>query len=344
MTRLGLAIPFTSALPVAEYIALAREAEARGFQMAWTGEVSGADAVTTMAVLASHTSRIHVASGIIPIQSRTPQVLAMTGATLGHLAPGRIALGLGVSSRIIIGQWHGLPFQQPLAQLREAVQIIRQALTGEKLSFSGTHYRTEGFRLSIPPPPQPVRIYLGALGPRMLELAGEIADGVLLNWIDPDSVPASIKRIEAGARRAGRSLADFELAAFVRTCVTDDPGAARRFLARDITGYAIVDSYARFFAERGYAEEVRAVNAAWKAGDRAQAVKEISPRFLDGLGVVGSADFCRDRIARYAKAGLTQPVVFPFSPDTDRRPLLLRTLRAFGTVPTANLTSSARGH
>ena len=330
MTRLGVALPFLRPLSLAQYVALAREAEARGYHTIWTGESAGADAITTMTILATHTSRVGIASGVIPVQIRTPQTLGMTGTTLGHVAPGRICLGLGISSRVIVGQWHGLPFERPLEQLREAVTLIRLVLSGEKVNFEGRHYRARNFRLAIPPPPQPVRIYLGALGPRMLELAGEVADGVLLNWLPPGAVPASIRRIEAGARKAGRSLADFELAAFIRTAVTDEAEPVRQALARDITQYATVDSYARFFADCGYGVEVEKVNAAWNAGDRAQAVREISGRFLDGLGVVGPEDFCRDRIAQYAKAGLTQPVVLPFPGGADPRQTLLHTVRAFG--------------
>jgi len=264
---------------------------------------------------------------VVPIQTRTPIVLAMTTTTLGHVAPGRVALGVGVSSPIIIGQWHGLPFRKPLQHMRETVQVLRLALSGERVNFEGEFYRIKNFRLSLPA--TPVRIYLGALGPKMLELAGEVADGVLLNWLAPETVGASIRHLEAGARRAGRGLGDFEIAAFVRTCVTDEPAAARQWLARDITGYAIVDSYGEFFRTSGYAAEVDAVNAAWKTGDRAGAVTKVSPRFLDGLGVIGPADICRERVAQFAKAGLTMPVIMPFSPDSDPRPALLRTIRGF---------------
>ncbi len=326
MSKLGVALPF-SAFPGREMIALAQEAETRGYDTAWAAEASGADALMTLAVIAAHTSRLRVASGIVPIQTRTPIVLAMAATTLGHLAPGRVALGVGVSSPIIVGQWHGLPFRKPLAHMREAVQVLRLALSGERVNFEGEFHRIKNFRLSLPS--TPVRIYLGALGPKMLELAGEVADGVLLNWLAPETVGASIRHIETGARRAGRGLGDFEIAAFVRTCVTDDEAPARQWLARDITGYAIVDAYAEFFRSSGFTTEVDAINAAWKAGDRAGAVSKISPRVLDGLGVIGPAEFCRERVAQFAKAGLTMPVVLPFSPDADPRPSLLRTIRSF---------------
>ncbi len=333
MTRIGVALPFLRPLSLADYVALAREAEARWYHAIWTGESVSADAISPMAVLATHTTRVDIASGVIPVQIRTPQTLAMTAATLGHLAPGRICLGLGVSSRVIVGQWHGLPFERPLAQLREAVALIRQALSGERVNFEGRFYKATNFRLALAPPPAPVRIYLAALGPRMLELAGEVADGVLLNWLPPEAVPPSIRRLEAGARKAGRTMADFEVAAFIRTAVTDEAGPVRQALARDITSYATVDSYANFFAESGYRPEVEKVNAAWRAGDRAQAVREISGRFLDGLGVVGPEAFCRDRIAQYVKAGLTQPVVMPFSGGADPGKTIPRTVRAFGSNP-----------
>ena len=145
------------------------------------------------------------------------------------------------------------------------------------------------------------------------------------------TVPVSIQHLEGGARKAGRTLADFEIASFIRTCVTDDAAGACEALARDITGYATVDVYASFFRGAGFADEVDAVNAAWRAGDRAGAVKQVSRRFLDALGVVGPGAFCRERIAEFARAGLTQPVIVPFAPGAgaDARASQLRTLRTF---------------
>src|SRR5882672_7264317 len=261
------------ALPLSEFPAIAREAEQRGYRTAWVGEASGAEAIVLSTLIATHTQALKIANGVIPVQTRTPIVYGQAAATLGHLAPGRFALGLGLSSEIIVGQWHGLPFAPSIRQMREAVQIIRMTAAGERVNFEGKFYRLKSFRLAIPAPSPPPRIYLAALGPRMCELAGEVADGVLLNWIPPSAMAASVGHVEAGAMR--------------------------ETLARDITGYAIVSVYARFFAECGFAEEVEAVNAAWKAGDRAGAVKGISERMLDGLGAVGSAEVCREQLAAF---------------------------------------------
>jgi probable F420-dependent oxidoreductase len=317
------------ALPMAEFPALAREAETRGYRTAWVGEASGAEAIVLSTLIATHTTTIKIANGVIPVQTRTPIVYGQAAATLGHLAPGRFALGLGLSSEIIIGQWHGLPFAPSIQQMREAIQIIRMAAAGERVNFDGKFYRLKNFRLAIPAASPAPRIYLAALGPRMCELAGEVADGVLLNWLPPSAMAASVGHVGAGARRAGRSLSDIDVAVYVRTCVTDEPAAVRETLARDITGYAIVSVYARFFAECGFAEEVEAVNAAWKAGDRAGAVKAISERVLDGLGAVGSADFCREQMNAFARTGAT-PVVLPFAPPgPGARASMLKTFRSF---------------
>jgi len=331
MNRLGFVLSSAAALPADDFVAIAREVEARGYHTAWTGEVSGWDAITVMTMIASRTERLHVACAVVPVQTRTPVVLGMSAAALAHFAPGRVALGLGLSSRIIVEQWHGLSFSPSLAQIREAVQVIRLVASGERVNFDGKFYRLKNFRLTTPPPSPPPRVVLAALGPEMLELAGEIADGVVLNWIPPEAVADSIAHLEAGAKRAGRTLAQFEIAAFIRTCVTDDPATARATLARDITGYTIVDVYASFFRAAGFAAEVDAVNAAWKAGDRAGAVGHVSSRFLDGLGVVGNEATCRDRFAAFEHAGVTMPVVLPFTPaGAEPRASLLRTMRAFG--------------
>ena len=326
---LGIALQGFAGLPAADFVAAAKEAEARGYHTAWTGEASGADAVTLSTLVLGATERLRMATGVLPIQTRTPVILGMTAATLNHAAPGRFILGLGLSSRVIVEQWHGLRFVPSLEQMREAVTIIRAVASGERVNFEGKFYRVKNFRMTAPPPTPPPRVVLAALGPEMLELAGEIADGVLMNWIPPEAIPASLTHLEAGARRAGRSLADFQIGAFVRVCVTDDPEGARQHLARDIMGYVTVDVYASFFRTAGFAPEVDAATSAWKAGDRGGAVKQISSRFLDGLGVVGDETFCRKRLAEFSRSGLAMPVVVPFTHEKDVRASLLRTLRTF---------------
>jgi len=316
------------AMPITEFPAIAREAEARGYRTAWVGEASGAEAIVLSTLVATHTATLQIANGVIPVQTRTPIVYGQAAATLAHLAPGRFALGLGLSSEIIVGQWHGLPFTPSIQQMREAVQIIRLTAAGERVGFDGRFYRLKNFRLAIPPR-RPLRASTCGTGTQDVRAGGrggrrrppqlDSARG-RAGVVAPRRGRGQARRTEPRGRRRRRVRA---------TCVTDEREPVREALAREITGYAIVNAYARFFAECGFAEEVEAVNTAWKAGDRTGAVKGISERVLDGLGAVGPAGVCREQIGAFARTGVT-PVVLPFAPPGPAaRAALLRTFREF---------------
>src|SRR5207247_897375 len=190
LMRLGFVLAGAATLPTTEFVEVVRETEARGYHTAWTGETAGYDAIAVMAAMAAHSTTLHVGSAVVPVQTRTPTLLGRSAAALGHLAPGRVALGIGLSSRIIVEQWHGLQFSAALAQIREAVQIIRLVTAGERVNFEGAFYRVKNFRLVAPP--APVRIVLAALGPAMLELAGP--------WPRRQSPTRSARKREARTR------------------------------------------------------------------------------------------------------------------------------------------------
>jgi 5,10-methylenetetrahydromethanopterin reductase len=314
---LGIAVPIQHPLSVPECVELARCAEAVGYESLWIPEVVGADAFVLMTAMAGVTARLRLGTGIVPILTRTPSLLAMTMASLAQLAPGRVCLGLGICTPNIVQNWHGIAYDRPLARLRAYLAIVRRALAGERITFDNGLYPLRNFRLALTPPPQPVPIYVAALNPRMLQLAGELADGVLLNWIPEDRIGWALEHVGEGAKRAGRSLADVDVACLVRTCVTDDLAAARQWLRRELTGYAIVDAYQRYFRQIGFAPEVDAVNARWQAGDRTAAVGEISEAMTERLAVFGPASQCRARLARFAEAGVNRPIVFPFTAESD---------------------------
>jgi alkanesulfonate monooxygenase SsuD/methylene tetrahydromethanopterin reductase-like flavin-dependent oxidoreductase (luciferase family) len=275
---------------------LARELAARcqglGYHSLWSNDDPGGPGLETLAHFAAGAPGLELGVGVLPLQRYEPATIAADVERLG-LDPARLWLGIGSGT------------------LRPQIDPLRRAV--------------EGLRELLPE----ARVVVAAMRPRLCRLGGEIADGVLLNWIPPEAVAASIEHLKIGAQKADRTLDGFEIASFVRTCVTDDPAAARETLARDITGYATVDVYASFFKTAGYPDEVAQVGAAWSAGDRSGAVKKISWRMLDGLGVVGDEAFCRARIAEFAASGLTQPVIVPFAPPGADKAALLRTLRAF---------------
>jgi probable F420-dependent oxidoreductase len=328
--RIGIAIPIQHALTVPECVELAQRAEAAGYDSAWIPEVVGADAFVLMTAMAGVTTQLRLGTGIVPILTRTPALMAMTTASIAQLAPGRVRLGLGVSTANIIQNWHGIPYDRPLARLRDYVTIIRQALAGGRVTHEAGVYSLRNFRLGLSAPQPAIPIYVAALNPRMLQLAGEVADGVLLNWIPEAQVPWALGHLQSGASKAGRSLADLDIACLVRVCVTDDVNAARQWLRRELTGYAIVEAYQRYFRQIGFENETEAILAKWRAGNRSGAVEEVSDHMTDRLAVFGSAAQCRVRLGRFVEAGVNLPIVFPFSPDADYQTSIQRTLMELG--------------
>lgn len=171
MHRLGVALIPHRDLTMADYIRLAQLAEQQGYESLWAGESHGLELFTWLGVLLSHTSRIKVAPGIASIFTRTPTLMTMAAATLHAIAPHRTILGLGVSTRIIVGQWHGLVWDQPLERTAEYLQVLRQGLRGERLMHQGTYYHAEQFRLGVE---APGREALQSISDRMVEALGVI--------------------------------------------------------------------------------------------------------------------------------------------------------------------------
>jgi probable F420-dependent oxidoreductase len=288
---------------------------------------------TLLGALLAHTTRLKVAPGIASIYTRTPALMALSVASLHLIAPQRTVLGLGVSTRIIVEDWHGLTWDHPLERIAEYVQMLRRCLRGERLTHQGRYYQAENFRLGVTVPGD-VPLYLAAVNPKMLRLAGAIADGVLLTWLPLAAVPQVVADIRAGAEAAGRQPDEVDIALYLRTCVTAEHGAAVEWLRRDITGYTVADVYSRVFRRFGFAAEVEAMQQAWRRGERETARQQISDRMVEALGVIGSAEFCRAHIGRFAAAGIDLPIVMPFAPE----PLVssyAQTLAAFHGVATA---------
>lgn len=315
--RTGLTLPLQQFFPAPAYVDLAVRAEETGYDSVWIPEVAGPDAFALKAAIAQRTRRVLLASGVIPVQIRSPVVYGFSAATVDAFAPGRVILGLGTSSPVIVGQWHGLSYERPLRQMREAVEVIRQVLRGPtgKTDFAGEIYSSKGFRMPLMP--QDVRIYLGALNEGMLRLGGEIADGVLLNWIPPHAIPEMVKVVRAAAEGAGRDPDSVDIACYVRTCVTDDAAPTREHLRRELTGYVPVPTYRKQFVRSGYGEAVGTVLARWESGDRKGAVAEMPDEMVEQINALGAAGECRAKLQSFRDAGVTHLVVAPWTAGAD---------------------------
>lgn len=304
--RVGLGIP-PIGLPIDLCTDVVRQAEERGFEYISVGEAWGTETCTMVAALLARSQRIRIGTGIISLYLRPPTLTAMQGATLDLIAPGRVCLGLGVSTRNI-NAFHGVPWDFPVSRTREYVTILRRVLAGEKVTYEGKFYQPRGFQLSMAPPKK-LPIYLAAVNPHMLQLAGEIADGVLLAWIPASQVPHSIAEIEKGAQQAGRSLADIDIGCYIHTAVTTDRELTIKQLRRVLVGYCQANTYIQGFRRFGYSDILEEVHGHWRAGDRAGAEKAIPESMVEDLYVFGTPDECRAHIDRFSKAGLQLPVL-----------------------------------
>lgn len=303
-------------LPAQTLVEFAALADRLAYHSLWVPEGRGRELGATLGAMAQATSRIGLATGILPFYSRPPALVAMAAATLTDLSGGRFVLGIGAGHPAIIEQGYGIAYRTPLRAAREFIAIVRAALSGEEVAFRGEVFRVEAFRLESRPR-HPVPIYLAALGPRMLRLAGEIADGVILNWATPEQVRRAAALVHEGARRAGRDSSAVRVVCFVRVAVTPDEGAAWAVLRRLAATYAAMPAYARMFDAVGGGATVAAIRAAWSAGGVEAAAAAMPEEFMHGLGVVGRADVCRERLLRYHAAGADVVAAYPFPVGTD---------------------------
>ncbi len=315
--RLALSLPIPP--DVATCLDWAGRAEDLGFESIWIAETGGPDPFVLAGAVAQRTKAARIGLAVSPVYFRTPATIAAATGTVAQLAPGRFILGLGSSSHAMVENWHGLPFARPVTRMRETVTVVRAMLAGDRVSFAGKALRTKGFRLLVPPP-SPVPIYVGALRPPMLELAGEVGDGVIVNLFPPEALPRMLAHVATGARRAGREPA-VECVCRHQVLVTDDKAGARSIFRAGLSGYFATPVYNKFLAWYGFEEEAALIEQAFRSGDRDLSRRAMTDRLVDSLGIFGSADECRARVAEYARAGVTTAVISPMAlaPDAVRR-------------------------
>jgi probable F420-dependent oxidoreductase len=307
---LGASLPLPPDLPMCRRVA--ERVEGLGYESVWIADTgAGPDAFVVGAAVATCTSRLRIGTAVVPVYTRSPSVLAAAAGSVAQLAPGRVVLGIGASSETIVDAWGGVPFERPLRRIRETVTMLRRMLAGERVTFDGQTIRTRGFRL-VSPPPEPVPIYLAALMPPMLELAGEIADGVILNFMPVEAVPRMLDHVRRGAERAGRDPSGLEIVSRFQTIVTDDVSGARHALRHMMGPYFATSVYNRFVAWCGFPAEAAAILAGWQAKDRARNLAAVTDELIDRLAIIGPAAHCRARLEAFVDAGVTTPMIHPF--------------------------------
>ena len=328
--RIGATAASIMALGPQTCINTAALSEQLGYRSFWTAETTGPEAFSLLGAAGAVAPGVDLGTGVLAMQLRTPMVVAMAGATLQSLdAERRVLLGVGISSPVVTERWHGVPWNgdRPLDRMREYVTLVQACLSGEKVDFAGDFYSVKGFRLGVRLGERKPEVVLAALNPGMLRLAGEIADGVLLNYLPASHVPWSVERVREGEAAAGRAPGSCRVFGYVHVGVADRE-AGLDLGRKDLFSYAVVDSYARNFERAGFADEVAEVRARRAAGDREGAVAAISDRMVDAIDVLGDADVVRKTVLDYATAGVDEPVIMPLPWGPDRRAVIDETLRA----------------
>lgn len=316
---------------------LATSAQALGYESAWTAETTGPEAFATLAAMGAAAPDLSLGTGVLALQLRTPMLAAQGAATLQALHPDRdVLLGVGVSSPVVVGDWHGATYSDaPLAQTREYLATLRDALSGERVDVEGRFYWMKRSRLLVRYPPGCIRrpkIVLGALNEQMLRLAGELADGVLLNYLPASAVPYCIERVREGEAIAGREPGSCSVYAYVHVGVCDPLAAAER-ARTDLYSYAVVDAYGKAFARAGFDAEIKDLRAARERRDRDGAVAAISAEMVAAINFCGTASEAAQFVDDYVTAGVDHPVIMPLPWGENRWETVQATIEA--TAPLA---------
>ena len=314
----------------AEFI---RAAEKSGFQGAWVSEIAGLDAISSATVAALSLQQGRVGSAIFPMQTRDPLLLAMSAASLSQIAPGGFVLGLGTSTKIIIEGWHATDWgNSPLSLTRECVDLVRRFLDGERITSDIGRWKYNRAQLTVEPQHR-VPIYLAALNDRMLELAGEIADGVILNFVTINDLQHAKEKVAQGAEKSGRSLEDFEFVIFFRSTVTSDYQLVKDRYQSELFTYMMAPVYQHMFARENERETCLEVASLWRKGKRDEALNAIPETFIKNRALIGTNEEIVLRIKEYEVAGLNSAMIMPVAiPSNDYYEDTIRCINALGTV------------
>jgi F420-dependent oxidoreductase-like protein len=336
--RLGINLGYWGAGMDADNLAVAREADRLGYSVCWAAEAYGSDAATVLSWVAAQTERIDVGSAIFQIPARTPAMTAMTAATLDSLSGGRFRRGLGVSGPQVSEGWYGVKFDKPLARTREYVEIVRKAMSRERLTHQGEHWTLplpdgpgKPLKLTVHPVREHIPLYIAAIGPKNLEQTGEIADGALLIFPAAEHLEeTALSSLRAGRERVGKTLEGFDVCPTLPIAIGDDVEALadqfRPYTALYVGGMGSrkQNFYNRLAQRMGYVKEAAEIQDKYLSGDKAGAAAAVPHDLIDKTCLLGQVDRIADRMRAYAEAGVTTLTLSPAGFTLDERIAALR--------------------
>jgi F420-dependent oxidoreductase-like protein len=338
--RLGLNLGYQTPWSTpADHLALAQEADRLGYSVVWAAEAYGSDSPSILAWLSGQTERIDVGSAVMQIPARTPAATAMTAATIDAISGGRFRLGLGVSGPQVSEGWHGVRFAKPLARTREYVDIVKLALSRKVVSYEGEFHTLplpdgpgKALRLSFHPLRPEIPIYLAAVGPKNLELAGEIADGWLAVFYAPEFALDQLAAIARGRAKVGKELAGFDVVPSVPVVIGEDVAMCaelvRFYAALYVGGMGSREQnfYNQLATRMGYGDAAHEVQELYLAGRQRDAAAAVPLEFIDRTSLLGPKKRVAERLRDFAAAGVTTLSVTLFAGDAESGRQTLRTV------------------
>ena len=319
-TDIGVTFGSLGVLGAKKVPTIARQAEEIGFNSFWTVEANGTDAFTLLGAASVAAPKLNLGTGIIPIQLRSPTLAAMSAASLQAINPeAEIFLGVGVSAPGILKQ-HGLnAADKPIRMMREYVALLRECFSGDSVSFEGDYFSTRRFRLGLRLEGKKPKIIMAALNPQMLKLGGEIADGVLLNYLPASHVKYSVNKVREGGNA--------KIFAYVHASVSEFE-KAQSSARKDLFNYAMADGYAKMFKEAGFEDEITELREKQKNKDREGALSAISDKMIQAIDFIGTTAEVKDFVDSYAEAGIEHPILMPMPWGENREKVALETMQA----------------
>jgi 5,10-methylenetetrahydromethanopterin reductase len=314
--------------PISYELEIAKYAEERGFSEIWQADTRLArDCIVLMSAFLTHTKKLRIGSGVLPIWTRNPAVIAASWSTMWELGGkvdgrGRVMLGLGawwepISSRV------GVNRRQPLKAMREHIEALRQLFTMEEVTYQGEFVNLDRVRLDVAfgdTSPRDIPLYIGATGPKMLEMTGEICDGVVLNYmVSVDYIREAVQLVEKGAQRAGKTINDVDRPELLVCCLSDENPDAAMLEGKKLAAYYFATE-PHIMKASGVSDEllekVQSIMG-WPATeeDYIKASKVIPDEVVRNIMAVGTTQACQDKVAQYIDAGVTCPILYPMMDD-----------------------------
>ncbi|WP_299233145.1 TIGR04024 family LLM class F420-dependent oxidoreductase [Natronomonas sp.] len=330
MTDRDVFLPVAAQPGVDALVEQAELGEELGYDTAWLPETWGRNAVGTLSCIAEGTDGIGIGTSIMPVYSRSPALIGQTAATLQEISGGRFRLGLGPSGPIVIENWHGVEFGNPLRRTRETVEIVTEVLSGETVDYDGEYFDLEGFRLRCDPPDPAPPVEAAGMGPKAVELAGRFADGWHALLFTRAGLRDRLADFDRGSEMGGRDRSNQRVTLSVTCCALADAEAARRLVKQHTAFYigGMGTFYRDNLARQGHESVANAVYDAWQDGDTDAAMDALPEELLERIAVWGTPERARERLAAFADIDGVDAVAvsFPRGADADQIESTVRAL------------------